>query len=70
MEFNFNSIEIIPNLKALAAFHVDSGKVFKEDVDTVPVISSWHLRRLGRNRLQEESAMLPLKNKPNILELA
>ena len=25
---------------------------------------------LGRNRLQEESAMLPLKNKPNILELA
>ena len=34
------------------------------------IISSWHLRRLVRNRLQEESAMLPLKNKSNILELA
>ena len=33
-------------------------------------LSSNHLHRLGRNRLQEESAMLPLKNKPNILELA
>ena len=34
----FNSVETIPNLKASAAFQVDSGKVFKEDVDMVPTI--------------------------------
>ena len=33
------------------------------------LFSSRHLRRFGRNRLQEEFAMLPLKNKPNILSL-
>ena len=38
MELNFNSVETIPNLNASAAFKVDSGKVFKEDVDIVPVI--------------------------------
>ena len=38
MELNFNSVETIPNLNASAAFHVDSGKVFKEDTDIVPVI--------------------------------
>ncbi len=38
MELNFNSVETIPNLNASAAFQVDSGKVFKEDVDIVPVI--------------------------------
>ena len=37
MELNFNSVETIPNLNASAAFKVDSGKVFKEDVDIVPV---------------------------------
>ena len=35
MELNFNSVETIPNLNASAAFSVDSGKVFKEDVDIV-----------------------------------
>ncbi|MBR4829133.1 MAG: hypothetical protein IKZ92_04950 [Muribaculaceae bacterium] len=35
---NFNSVETIPNLNASAAFKVDSSKVFKEDVDIVPVI--------------------------------
>jgi len=38
MELNFNSVETIPNLNASAAFQVDSGKVFKEDVDMVPTI--------------------------------
>ena len=38
MELNFNSVETIPNLNASAAFQVDSGKVFKEDVDIVPTI--------------------------------
>ena len=38
MELNFNSVETVPNLNAKAAFQVDSGKVFKEDTDTVPVI--------------------------------
>ena len=37
-ELNFNSVETIPNLNASAAFQVDSGKVFKEDTDIVPVI--------------------------------
>ena len=38
MELNYNSVETIPNLNASAAFQVDSGKVFKEDTDIVPVI--------------------------------
>ena len=38
MELQFNSVETIANLNALAAFQVDSGKVFKEDTDIVPVI--------------------------------
>ena len=38
MKLNFNSVETIPVLNASAAFQVDSGKVFKEDVDIVPVI--------------------------------
>ena len=38
MELNFNSVETIPNLNASAAFKTGSGKVFKVDVDIVPVI--------------------------------
>ncbi len=38
MELNFSSVESIPYLNASAAFQVDSGKVFKEDTDIVPVI--------------------------------
>ena len=38
MELQFNSVETIANLNASAAFQVDSGKVFKEDTDIVPVI--------------------------------
>ena len=38
MELNFNSVKTIANLNASAAFQVDSGKVFKEDTDIVPVI--------------------------------
>ena len=38
MELNFNSVETVPNLNAKAAFQVDSGKVFKEDIDIVPTI--------------------------------
>ena len=41
MEFlNFNSVELLPNAKASAAFMVDSGKVFREDTDIVPVVIS------------------------------
>ena len=35
---NFNSVETIAQLNASAAFQVDSGKVFKDDVDICPVI--------------------------------
>ena len=48
MELNFNGVKTIPGLNASAAFsspslrrlkgQVDSGKVFKEDVDMVPTI--------------------------------
>ena len=48
MELNISSVETIPSLNASAAFfspslerlkgQVDSGKVFKEDVDMVPTI--------------------------------
>ena len=38
MELNFNSVETIANLNASAAFQVDSGKVFKDDVYICPVI--------------------------------
>ena len=38
MELNFNSVETIANLNASAAFQIDSGKVFKDDVDICPVI--------------------------------
>ena len=38
MELNFNSVETIANLNASAAFQVESGKVFKDDVDICPVI--------------------------------
>ena len=38
MELQFNSVETIANLNASAAFQVDSGKVFKDDVDICPVI--------------------------------
>ena len=37
-ELQFNSVETIANLNASAAFQVDSGKVFKDDVDICPVI--------------------------------
>ena len=47
-KLTFNSVETIPSLNASAAFfspslerlkgQVDSGKVFKEDVDMVPTI--------------------------------
>ena len=38
MELNFSSVETVPNLNAKAAFQVDSGKVFKEDIDIVPTV--------------------------------
>ena len=38
MELNFNSVETVANLNASAAFQVDSGKVFKEDINLVPTI--------------------------------
>lgn len=33
----FNSVEVIPDLKASAAFTVNSSLVFKEQVDIVPI---------------------------------
>jgi hypothetical protein len=38
MDFSFNSVELIPDLKAAAAFTVNSSEVFKESEDTAPVI--------------------------------
>ena len=38
VKLTFNSVETIPHLNASAAFQVNSGKVFKEDTDIVPVI--------------------------------
>lgn len=35
--YSFNSVEVIPDLKASAAFTVSSSEVFKEQVDTCPV---------------------------------
>ena len=36
--YNFNSVEIIPDLKAAAAFTVNSSEVFKESEDISPVL--------------------------------
>ena len=36
--YNFNSVEIIPDLKAAVAFTVNSSEVFKESEDITPVI--------------------------------
>ena len=38
MELQFNSVETIANLNASAAFQVDIGKVFKDNVDICPVM--------------------------------
>jgi hypothetical protein len=35
---NFNSVETLPGYNARAAFTVNSSSVFKEDIDTVPII--------------------------------
>ena len=35
-DYSFNSVEIIPDLKASAAFTVNSSEVFKEQVDMLP----------------------------------
>ena len=37
-ELNFNSVETLPGFEAHAAFTVNSGAVFREDVDMVPTI--------------------------------
>ena len=38
MDFSINSVEIIPDLKASAAFTVNSREVFKEEEDITPVV--------------------------------
>jgi hypothetical protein len=38
MVINFNSVETLPGYNARAAFTVNSSSVFKEDIDTVPII--------------------------------
>ncbi|MBQ3243362.1 MAG: hypothetical protein IJB01_02010 [Bacteroidaceae bacterium] len=44
MEFlNFNSVELLPNAKASAAFMVDSGKVFREDICTMLSPPFWRI---------------------------
>ena len=45
MELNFHSVETIANLNASAAFQVDSGKVFMDDVDFNPVIIDKKLKQ-------------------------
>ena len=42
--YAFNSVEEIPDLKASAAFTVDSSEVFKEQVDMVPVTIEKEMR--------------------------
>ena len=42
--YAFNSVEVIPDLKASAAFTVDSSEVFKEQVDMVPVTIEKEMR--------------------------
>ena len=37
-DLNFNSVENLPGLEARAAFTVNSGSVFREDVDIVPTV--------------------------------
>jgi hypothetical protein len=37
MDYSFNSVENIPDLRASAAFTVKSSEVFKEQEDMVPV---------------------------------
>ena len=37
-ELNYNSVETIPGFEARAAFTVNSGAVFREDVDIIPTI--------------------------------
>ena len=44
MDYSFNSVGIIPDLKAAAAFTVNSSEVFKELEDITPVIIDKDLR--------------------------
>ena len=37
-ELNYNSVETIPGFDARAAFTVNSGAVFREDVDIIPTV--------------------------------
>ena len=36
-DLSFNSVEVIPDLKASAAFTVNSSEVFREQSDIIPV---------------------------------
>lgn len=42
MDYSFNSVEIIPDLRASAAFTVDSSEVFREQEDINPVTIDEH----------------------------
>lgn len=76
-ELNFNSVETIPGLNASAAFHVDSGKVFKEDTDIVPsldlvltpngfgIVSNQNVAPASRDRVARLIASLEKSCKPN-----
>lgn len=44
IDINFNSVEIVPELKAKAAFTLKSAEVFREDEDTAPVVLDEHLQ--------------------------
>lgn len=44
MDLNFNSVEVIPNMKVSAAFTVKSSEVFREDEDIAPVIIDEHTK--------------------------
>lgn len=43
LELNYNSVETIPGFEARAAFTVNSGAVFCEDVDIIPTVDDQDL---------------------------
>lgn len=46
-DLNFNSVETLQGFEVRAAFTVNSAPVFKEDVDIVPTIVDFRLRRVS-----------------------
>ena len=60
--YSFNSVEEIPDLKASAAFTVNSSEVFKEQVDMLPVTIDKDMRYMPSARTPAASA--PSSSRP------